>query len=228
MSASHERLRCGYGPRLLAAAWLSVCAVTGVQADPGSPPPSEMMRLEKGEVLVETIHEGKSGGAARVTALFHTDAAAIWNIIGYCKYAYVYLKGLEHCQVVKPGLQQTRIRHRLKRSWYTPTLDYTFDASRSAGRKGEFGLVEGNLKVLEGRWTLVPLPGRGGIIVSQTIRIQPRFPTPKWLLRRSLRHDLPDMLACIRGLAGASGDATRIDTDLGRCPGDPSSVSAGN
>lgn len=228
MNASRQRPRRGDGPRWLAAAWLSLCALAGAQADPGAPSPSDMTRLERSEVLVETIHEGKSGGAARVTALFHTEAATIWNIIGYCKYAYVYLKGLERCQVVKPGLQQTRIRHRLKRSWYTPTLDYTFDASRSAGRMGEFSLVEGNLKVLEGRWTLTELPGQRGIIVSQEIRIQPRFPTPKWLLRRSLRHDLPDMLACIRGLAGASGDASRIDTDLGRCPGDPESISAGN
>ena len=32
----------------------------------------DMARLERGEILVQTIHGEKSGGAARVTALFHT------------------------------------------------------------------------------------------------------------------------------------------------------------
>ena len=44
------------------------------------------------------------------------------------------------------------------------------------------------------------------------------------LVRRSLRKDLPDMLACIRGLANASVDKHRIVTDLKRCPGDTSGV----
>jgi len=39
-------------------------------------------------------------------------------------------------------------------------------------------------------------------------------------VRRSLRRDLPEMLACIRGLAKASGDNRRIALDLKRCPGD--------
>ena len=58
-----------------------------------------------------------------------------------------------------------------------------------------------------------------GVIVIHEIRVQPRIPVPRWLVRRSLRKDLPDMLACIRGLAKASGDDRRIADDLNRCPG---------
>lgn len=215
------------GRAFLAAALLSSFAAQTHGDEPAVParePVSDMTRLARGEILLQIVHEEKSGGAARVMALFHADADAVWNIIGYCKYAYIYLKGLRLCQVLKPGLYETRMRHVIKNSWYAPTLDYTFDASRSGGRKGEFHLADGNLKVLEGRWAIAQLPADEGLIVSQEIRIQPRIPTPKWLVRRSLRRDLPDMLACIRGLARASGNTARIESDLVRCPGDVKSA----
>jgi len=178
----------------------------------------ELAHLERGDVLLQIVHENKSGGAARVSALFHSDANAIWNIIGYCKYAYIYLKGLKLCEVLEPGLIRTKLHHRVKNSWYTPTLDYAILASRAPGHQGSFRLVSGNLKILEGQWTLKPLAGADGFIVTHEIRIQPKFPTPKWLVRRSLRRDLPDMMACIRGLAYGSGDGTRMAHDLERCP----------
>lgn len=226
---SKIRRRCGCRQAVLAAVLLYACAAQAVLAAAAAPadePVDDMTRLERGEVLVETIQEDEPGGAVRVTGLFHAQPMAIWKVIGYCRYAFVYLKGLKLCQVLKPGLYETRMRQRIKHSWYTPALDFTIDASRSADRTAKFSLVDGNLKVLEGRWRLAQQPGDEGIIVSYALRIQPDFPSPKWLLQRSLRHDLPDMLACIRGLAGASGDDARTGSDLKRCPGDVKSVRA--
>ena len=40
---------------------------------------------------------------------------------------------------------------------------------------------------------------------------------PRWVVRRSMRDDIPDMLACLRGLIDASGEWDR-DRDLKRCP----------
>lgn len=178
----------------------------------------------RGEVLVKTIMNDKSGGAARVTALFHASAEEVWNVIGYCKYEFVYLRGLKLCEVLVTGQLKTRVRHRLRNSWYMPVLDYTFDASRTLCCLGEFKLVEGNLDVMEGRWVFTPAPGGDGLIVVHEVRIKPGLPAPRWLVRRTLERDLPDMLACMRGLAKASGDERLLTGDLGRCPGDVSSV----
>lgn len=180
----------------------------------------ELVRAQAGEILLQTIDKQKPGGAARVTAVFHSNANVVWDIIGYCKYAFIYIRGLQQCEVLEPGLYYTRMHHRLRSSWYAPTLDFSFEASRSAANQGEVHLIDGNLKVLEGRWDLVALTGAQDILVSHEIRIQPKILVPKWLVRRSLRKDLPNMLACIRGLAGASGDNRRIALDLKRCPGD--------
>ena len=122
------------------------------------------------------------------------------------------------CEVLKPGTNHMLVHHRLRNSWYAPKLDYTFEVERKAGNLGEAHLVNGDLKVLEGRWRMVPLEDQTYVIVIHEIRIQPRLTAPRWLVRHSLRKGLPDMLACIRGLAAASGDRGRILSDLRRCP----------
>lgn len=182
----------------------------------------DMVRLKRGEILAESILTEESGGAARVTALFHTDAETIWNTIGYCKYEFIYVRGLESCGVLVPGLKFIRKQHRVKNNWYTPTLEFVFEASRTSSTHGEFRLVEGDLKAMEGQWNFQPLEDSGSFVVTHEIRIQPRIPAPRWLVRRVLKNDLPDMLACVRGLAQASGDDKQLAEDLERCPGDTS------
>lgn len=184
----------------------------------------ELARLQRGEILLQTVHEEKSGGAAQVIALFHTSVDAIWDVIGYCKNEFVYVRGLELCELVKPGLSIMQKHHRVNHSWYTPTLDFTFEATRVSPNHGEFRLVGGDLKVLEGQWIFETLADSDSVIATHEIRIRSRLPAPRWLVRRVLKNDLPDMMACVRGLARASGDDDRLAEDLKRCPGDTTQV----
>lgn len=182
----------------------------------------DVERLKRGEILTETIHNEKSGGAARVIALFHAAPEEVWTTIGYCENEFVYVRGLELCEVLIPGLQLIRKHHRVNNNWYTPTIDFVFEAIRTSPTHGEFKLVEGNLRVLEGQWDFKPLADSGAIIVTHDIRVRSRFPAPRWLVRRVLKGDLPDMLACIRGMSNGSGDDSLLSEDLALCPGDPS------
>jgi hypothetical protein len=185
----------------------------------------DMARLEQGEVLLETIHGDKPGGAARVTAMFYSEANAVWSIIGHCEYEFIYMRGLSLCEMLEGDQFQMKMHHRLRNSWYTPALDYTFAAKRGTDNHGEAHLIEGNLKVLQGNWTITSVADNNSLIVVHEIRIQPKLPAPRWLIRRSLRKDLPDMLACIRGLARASGNESLGHVDLKRCSGEFSDVS---
>lgn len=216
------------GSEVLFRAWALVfaCAFAWTQTAVAatSYPDEEVARMQSGEILLETIHSEQSGGAARVSAIFHTDPDSIWNIIGYCKYEFVYVRGLESCGVLVPGLTLTRKHQRVKSHWYVPAIEFAFEARRTSSTHGEFHLVDGNLKVMEGQWDFQPLPDSGSVIVTHEIRIQPKLPAPRWLVRRVLNKDLPDMLACIRGLAQASGDDVLNAEDLERCPGDPSQI----
>jgi len=191
----------------------SVAASTDLSDD-------EMLRLQRGEVLLQIVQDDKPGAAARVTALFHTNAQAIWDIIGYCKYEYIYMQGLKYCEMLDGDQFHMTMRHRIRNSWYTPTLDFTFEANREPGGDGEAHLIDGDLKILEGSWKFSPLADDSSVIVTHEIRIQPKLPAPAWLVRRNLQRDLPAMMACIRGLARASGGDDQIERDLKQCPGE--------
>ncbi|NOR20714.1 MAG: hypothetical protein GQ538_11580 [Xanthomonadales bacterium] len=184
----------------------------------------EMARLHRGEILLQTINADKPGAAARVTALLHTSADNVWEILGYCKYELIYVKGLKICEVLDGDQFQMTVRHRLRNSWYTPNIDFVFAASRDSSGTGRATLVSGDLRVFDGQWKLYPMEGENSVIVVHEIRVQSRFPAPKWLIRRTLHNDLPDMLACIRGLADASGTDRHIQRDLKRCSGDVSQL----
>lgn len=183
---------------------------------------SERARLQSGEILVQTVHSEKSGGAARVSALFYSDVDEVWDVIGYCENEFIYVRGLELCELVEPGLKVMTKHHRVNNNWYTPTIDFTFEASRTSPTHGQFRLLGGNLKVMEGQWDFQPQEDGRSLLVTHEIRIRSRFPAPRWLVRAVLKNDLPDMLACVRGLARGSGNDKQLAADLKRCPGDTS------
>lgn len=185
----------------------------------------ELAHLTRGEILLQAVQDEEPGAAARVTALFHTNSQAIWDIIGYCKYEFIYMRGLKLCEMLDGDQFHMTMRHRIRNSWYTPTLDFTFEANREPGGDGQAHLIDGDLKILEGRWKLSPIANENSVMVVHEIRIQPKLPAPEWLVRHNLQRNLPAMMACIRGLARASGDNGQIEGDLKRCPGEISGVS---
>ncbi len=180
-----------------------------------------MARLRNGEILVENIRTGEPGGAARVQALMHSDLQELWGYIASCDSVFKYVKGLRQCELlgVEHGLNSdtTKLRQVVKKSWVIPGIDYIIEVRRQPPNRIDFKLIEGNLKALEGGWRFNVLPDEQGIVVTHEVRVQPDFPAPRWLIRRSMRKDVPDMLACLRGLTHGSGDFPRSE-DLKRCP----------
>ena len=180
-----------------------------------------MARLRKGEILAEDARTGEPGGAARVQTLMHSDLQELWAYISSCDSAFKYVKGMRECELlaVEHGVNSdtTRLHQVVKKSWVVPGIDYIIEVRRQPPHRIDFKLIEGNLKALEGGWRFNVLPDEQGIVVTHEVRVQPDFPAPRWLIQRSMRKDVPDMLACLRGLTDGSGDFPRSE-DLKRCP----------
>ena len=180
-----------------------------------------MARLRKGEILVQDARTGEPGGAARVQALMHGNMQELWAYIASCDSVFRYVKGLRECELLNvetgPNSDTTRIRQVVKKSWVIPRIDYVIEVRRQPPDRIDFKLIEGNLKALEGGWRFNVLPDEQGVVVTHEIRVQPDFPAPRWLIRRSMRKDIPDMLACLRGLTNGSGEFSG-SRDLKRCP----------
>ncbi len=180
-----------------------------------------MARLRNGEILVENIRTGEPGGATRVQALMYSDVRELWGFVASCDSVFKYAKGMRECTLLymEHGTDSdtSRIRQIVDKGWVVPRIEYIIEVRRQPPDRIDFKLIEGNLQVLEGGWRFNVLPDEQGIVVTYEVRVQPGFPAPRWLIRRSMRKDAPDMLACLRGLTRGSGEFPS-SRDLKRCP----------
>lgn len=175
--------------------------------------------LLAGEILSESRHTSESGGAAWARALFHAPAERVWETVLSCEAAFVYIKGMEHCEVLEDSPERGIVHHVVDRSWLVPTQDYTFESLRNPHRGIRFRLLEGNLDILEGHWRFEARPE--GLLVEYEARVKPAFPVPDFLVRHVIRKDMPNLLACIRALANGSGSPEQERKDRGLCSGEP-------
>jgi hypothetical protein len=105
----------------------------------------------------------------------------------------------------------------IDKSWLLPRQDFVFESLREPFREIHVRLLEGNLDALEGHWTFRPVAE--GTVVDYEVHVEPSFPAPDFLVRRNISRDMPDLLACVRALAGGSGDEALTRGDRARCAG---------
>jgi ribosome-associated toxin RatA of RatAB toxin-antitoxin module len=197
---------------LCALAWSNLCAAP----DPAAAP-SLRERLLAGEIVSSEIRSDGAGAAGRMQVLIRAPARAVWDVIVSCELAASFVVGLEACEVLEDTGERALVRQVVNQSWLIPTYDYVFESLRRHHERIDFRLLEGNLRALEGHWIFTEAPE--GTFVDYQIRIQPSMPAPRFLVRRNINKGMPDMLACIRGLANGSGSVPLQGQDLARCPG---------
>ena len=195
----------------------SVFLLHGQQIAADTPDPGELSKLLDGKVLVLDSRSEKPGGTVRVRALARIPAEEVWNVIVSCKRSFVFVNGLQSCEVIEDSGERALIRQVTKQGWPAPTLDFIYESMREPFSKINFSLVQGNLEAMEGSWQFINTAN--GLLLDYEIRIKPELAVPDFLVSRSLRKSSPDMVACIRGLSGGSGSEKLQSSDLERCPG---------
>lgn len=159
----------------------------------------------------------QQGGSARIMILTRSSARSFWDVIVSCELAFVFVDGLQECEVLEDSGDRALVHQVVKKGWSVPTQDFVFESLRDPYREIRFNLVRGNLKAMEGWWRFTEVPE--GLLVDYRIHVKPGVPAPRFLVRRNLSKGMPDMMACIRGLSGGSGPLEQ--EDLQRCPGKP-------
>ena len=149
--------------------------------------------------------------------LVRAPARAVWAVIMSCEQAFTFVDGMRRCEVLEESASRVLARHVVEQGWPLPTYDVVFESLKQPYRRIDFGLVEGNLESMRGSWVFDETPQ--GTLVDYQVEIRPGLPIPRFIVRRGLQHDMPDLLACVRGLAGGSLSAAGADRDLASCPG---------
>lgn len=174
-------------------------------------------RLGNGEILLLDASTDEAGGSARVQALVQAPVKAVWELIVSCEQTFIFVKGLKKCEILEDKGGKALIHQVVKTSWIVPTQDFIFESLRDPYDGIRFQLVEGSLKAMEGRWQFTE--GPGGLLLDYEIRVRPGMPVPAFIVSYVIRKGMPDLIACIRGLAGGSGTMERAQGDLERCQG---------
>lgn len=178
----------------------------------------ELDKLVEGKVLVLKSHSDKPGGTVRVQALAHVPAQDVWDVIVSCQRSFDFVNGLQSCEVIEDSGARALLHQVTKQGWPAPTLDFIFESLRQPYSAIDFKLVQGNLEAMEGSWRFINTAE--GLLLDYQIRIKPELSVPDFMVSSSLRKRSPDMVACIRGLAGGSGSDKLERSDLKRCPGE--------
>ena len=178
----------------------------------------KLARLAAGEVVLLDARDLGGGGAARARALVWAEAEAVWRVITSCEAAFVFVGGLQRCDILEDTGRRVNVRQVIDKSWLLPRQDFIFESLRDPYREIHVRLLEGNLDALEGHWTFQSVAE--GTLVEYAVRVEPSFPVPDFLVRRNISRDMPGLLACVRALADGSGSPEQGARDRERCPGE--------
>ena len=193
----------------------------GVCCAAAPPAPDEdsalLARLLAGEVVARESSGDSSGGSARMQILVQAPPRAVWNVIVSCELAFRFVAGLRQCEVRDDTGERALVRQVVDQGWLMPSFDFVFESLRQPWSRIDFRLVEGNLAAMDGSWRFIETPD--GTLVDYEMRLRPQAPVPAFLVRRNISRTMPDLLACVRGLAGGSGTEEGRRRDLARCAG---------
>jgi hypothetical protein len=177
-----------------------------------------MSRLRLGEIVVEPTHVDQKGGAIRASLMIWAPVEDIWATVYSCENAFIFLEDLEVCEVLEDDGTDTVTRQVINKGWPVPKQDYSFRTHRIPFTRSDIQLVEGTLEFMQASWEYITMPE--AMVVIYKVRLQPNFPSPRFLVRRALRKGTPGLLACMRALASGSGSSEQEKKDLDQCPGD--------
>ncbi len=148
-----------------------------------------------------SLDSAEQSGSARASVRIHAPREVVFALVTSCAEAPRLVPGLKSCEVLEtaPDGSWQRIRHVIDYSWYVPRLTYEILATYEPPAKVRLERTSGDLRVLRGSWILES--DGDYTIAHHTVDLSPGFWVPHWLVRATLRRDLPRMLRALRARA---------------------------
>ncbi|MEJ2417713.1 MAG: SRPBCC family protein [Exilibacterium sp.] len=183
---------------VVAALLLAFSRQAGAEAAAEELSADQLHRLEQGEIVVAVNQaEGPARGTVEAAILIEAPVNLVWRIMKDCTEIPTFVPGVEKCEVLDSGENWESIRHEVKWIWFSPRLSYVFRADYQPKREISFYRTSGDLREMKGSWRLIPVES-GGTFVRYRVYIDPGFLVPQWLVRSSLKSDLPAVLAALK------------------------------
>ena len=160
--------------------------------------------LQAGRILVNFGDDQRYRGHIRAAILIEATAERVWAILEDCESAPEFIPNVLACELMETLEQQNAqiFRQRVKFAWFLPSFEHEFRLDYEPYTRIDVNRVSGPMKILDGTWRLVPTAG-SSIILIYDLNFDPGMPIPRFVVGRTLRRDLPVILAAVRDRAEA-------------------------
>ncbi len=168
-------------------------------AEPDALTAEELARVGRGEVVVRHLAAKKtSGGRVWAAVAIPAPVAVVWDLMVDVGQAPEFVPGLRRARWIERHESHEIIEHAVKFSRLLPEFIYRYRADYQRPERIDFHRISGDLRAMEGSWSLRAEADGRGTIVTYSVYLDPGFLVPRWLVRQSLQRNLPAVLRALR------------------------------
>lgn len=159
--------------------------------------------LQAGKVLVETARDAPPlHVGVKVAALIDAAPDAIWEVLTACQIAPDYVPSVVSCRLLET-LDDGRAELFLqvvKPAFFLPRFEHVFRLDYEPYSRIDVHRVSGPIDYMEGSWWLLPETD-GKVLLVYHLEVDPGIPIPRFLVRATMKRDLPRIVDAVRELA---------------------------
>ena len=141
----------------------------------------------------------------KLAAEVDAPATAIWDVLKACEIAPEYVPNVQSCKKVEEldGGRAELFVQTIKPVFFLPTFEHEFRLDYTPYSRIDVNRVSGPIAHLQGTWWLLP-EDNGRILLVYELALDPGMPIPRFLVRATLKRDLPKVIAAVRERAEAA------------------------
>ncbi len=159
-----------------------------------------------GEILVNADRDDRPLTVlVRIAAEVAASPTAIWNILKACEIAPEYTPNVVSCKKLEEldGGRADLFVQTIKPIFFLPTFEHVFRLDYTPYSRIDVHRVSGPIEHLEGSWWLLPQDS-GRVLLVYQVAVDPGLPIPRFLVRATMKRDLPKIMEAVRERAEAS------------------------
>jgi ribosome-associated toxin RatA of RatAB toxin-antitoxin module len=158
------------------------------------------------EVLVQA-ERGQRPLTVNVKLATEVDAApaSIWNVLKACEIAPEYVPNVVSCKKLEEldGGRADLFVQTIKPIFFMPTFEHVFRLDYTPYERIDVNRVSGPIAYMQGTWWLLPQEN-GRILLVYELALDPGMPIPRFMVRATLKRDLPKVIGAVRNRAEAA------------------------
>ena len=141
----------------------------------------------------------------KLAAEVDAPATAIWDVLKACEIAPEYVPNVVSCKKLEEldGGRADLFVQTVKPIFFLPTFEHTFRLDYTPYARIDVNRVSGPIAHMQGTWWLLP-EDNGRVLLVYELALDPGMPIPRFLVRATLKRDLPKVITAVRERAEAA------------------------